>query len=265
MTEVVETQALTRRFGSVTAVDRLTVRIPGGAIFGLLGPKGAGKSTTIKMLTTLLRPTSGSARVVGCDVVSEAHLVRRHIGYVPQLLSADGALTGYENLVISAQLYGLPRTVRERRIREALDFMGLGLAADALVSSYSGGMVRRLEIAQSMLHRPEVLFLDEPTVGLDPVARRAVWAYIQELRRRFETSVVLTTHDMAEADEVCDTVAIMHQGRVAIAGPPAVLKAAVGLNATLDDVFARHTGATIAGGGSFRDALRTRRTAQRLG
>ncbi|MBE3576216.1 MAG: ATP-binding cassette domain-containing protein [Limnochordales bacterium] len=261
----IETFGLTRRFGSLVAVDNLTLSVRAGSIFGLLGPNGAGKSTTIKMLTTLLPPSEGSARVAGCDVVREAREVRRRIGYVPQLLSADGALTGYENLLIFAKLYGVPRAEREERIWQALELMGLKEAAHMLVRQYSGGMIRRLEIAQAVLHRPSVLFMDEPTVGLDPVARRAVWEHVRELRRRSGVTVLITTHYMEEADELCDEVAIVHLGRVAAVGTPTALKAAVGPEASLDDVFVHYTGSSIETGGSFRDALRTRRTVRRLG
>ncbi|HTO49967.1 MAG TPA: ATP-binding cassette domain-containing protein, partial [Burkholderiales bacterium] len=158
----VETSGLTRRFGLLAAVDGLTIAVAGRTIFGLLGTNGAGKTTVIKMLTTLLPPTAGTATVAGFDIVREASAVRRHIGYVSQLVSADGELTGRENLLISAKLYGIAGRERGRRIDQALEFMGLGDAADRLVGRYSGGMIRRLEIAQSMLHRPAVLFLDEP-------------------------------------------------------------------------------------------------------
>jgi len=180
---VLETENLTRRFGMLTAVDRLTISVDSGEIFGLLGPNGAGKTTAIKMLTTLLPPTSGNARVAGFDIVHHAGEVRRMIGYVPQLVSADGQLSGYENLLIFAKLYDLPRSERESRVREALEFMGLTEVGDKLVRNYSGGMIRRLEIVQSMLHRPSILFLDESTVGLDPVARKGVWDHIQRLCR----------------------------------------------------------------------------------
>ena len=172
---ILETMALTRCFDGHTAVDALTIAVEAAEVFGLLGPNGAGKTTTIKMLTTLLPPTSGTASVAGFDIVRQAREVRRVIGYVPQLVSADGSLSGYENLLIFAKLYDIPRRERNSRIGEALDLVGLAGAADRMVREYSGGMIRRLEIAQSMLHRPRVLFLDEPTVGLDPVARRAVW------------------------------------------------------------------------------------------
>nr|PZN44649.1 MAG: multidrug ABC transporter ATP-binding protein [Bacillota bacterium] len=259
------TVGLTRRFGTFTAVDGLDLTVPAGSIFGLLGPNGAGKSTTIKMLTTLLPPTGGTARVAGFDVVREPTQVRRRIGYVPQLVSADGSLTAYENLMVMAKIYGVPRAERRDRVLQVLEFMGLRDVAHTLVSRFSGGMVRRLEIAQSMLHRPAVLFLDEPTVGLDPVARRSVWEHVQRLRRDYGTTILVTTHYMDEADQLCDWVAIMHRGRVVTVGTPAELKAAVGPDATLDDVFAHFTGSSIAEGGSYRDAVRARRVARRLG
>src|SRR5579863_5123471 len=224
----VETFGLTRRYGTVTAVSELTLNVPAGSIFGLLGPNGAGKTTTIKMLTTMLAPSGGTARVAGYDVVGQPLEVRNSIGYVSQMVSADGALTGYENLLLFARLYGIPRGQRRERILEALKFMSLGESANVLVRKYSGGMIRRLEIAQSMLHRPVVLFLDEPTVGLDPVARRAVWEHLRELRDQFGTTILMTTHDMEEADELCETVAIMHRSRAVAVGAPLALKAQVG-------------------------------------
>lgn len=261
----VETRALTRRFESLVAVNQLTFSFARGSIFGLLGPNGAGKSTLIKMLTTLLPPSEGTALVAGFDIVREPREVRRRIGYVSQMLSADGDLTGYENLLISAKLYGIPRSQRAARIAEALDFMDLSNAAHKMVKHYSGGMIRRLEIAQSMLHGPGVLFLDEPTVGLDPFAKQAVWKHIRELRREFNATILMTTHDMQEADELCDTVAFMHEGTLATIGSPADLKAALGPEATLGDVFIHFTGAAISEGGDLRDVARTRRTSQRLG
>lgn len=261
----IKTVALTRRFGGLTAVDHLDLQIPSGGIFGLLGSNGAGKSTTIKMLTTLLPPTSGTAEVDGFDIVKEPAKVRGRIGYVPQLLSADGALTGNENLMLSAALYGLPRGERHARIGEALTFMGLTGSAAKLVKTYSGGMIRRLELAQAMLHRPAILFLDEPTIGLDPVARHAVWDRLQDLRRDYGMTVLITTHDMEEAEALCDTLAIMHGGRIAVVGPPAELRASLGAAATMNDVFARYAGGDISEGGNFRDAAQTRMTARRLG
>jgi ABC-2 type transport system ATP-binding protein len=262
---MVEVRALTRRFGPVLAVERLTLDVPAASIFGLLGPNGAGKSTTIKMLATLLPPSEGSARVAGFDIIRRPVPVRRRIGYVPQLLSADGSLSGEENLVLTAKLYGIPRAERAERIQRALEFLGLTEARGTLVRHYSGGMIRRLEIAQAMLHRPAVLFLDEPTVGLDPVARRAVWEHVRALRGELGTTILLTTHYMEEADELCDQVAIMDQGRVAAVGAPAALKAATGPAATLEEVFVRQVGHDLEAGGGYTDAVRTRRTARRLG
>jgi len=262
---VIETSDLCRSFGPVLAVDRLKLVVRRGVIFGLLGPNGAGKSTTIKMLTTLLPPTSGSARVAGWRVVEDAAEVRRHIGYVPQMLSADGGLTGRENLVLSAKLYRIPLSRRRTRINEALAFMDLESAAGHLVRTYSGGMIRRLEVAQAMLHEPEVLFLDEPTIGLDPVARHAVWARLLDLKRRYAVTILLTTHDMEEADSLCDDLAIMHQGAVVLQGPPAALKATLGQAATLDDVFIHAVGGAIEEGGTYRDVRRLRGTLRRLG
>jgi ABC-2 type transport system ATP-binding protein len=261
----IETFGLTRRFGDLIAANHVTLHVPYGAIFGLLGPNGAGKTTTIKMLTTMLDPSEGSASVAGFDIVKAPAKVRRMIGYVPQMLSADGGLTGWENLDLSAKLYGIPRAERKRRIEDALHFMGLTDFGRKLVKTYSGGMIRRLEIAQAMLHRPVVLFLDEPTIGLDPVARRSVWERLLELRRNFQMTVLITTHGMDEADELCDQLAIMHLGKVAAVGTPAELKASVGPEATLDDVFVHYSGGIIQEEGNYRDVRATRRTVSRLG
>ncbi len=263
---VLTTDALTRRYGELTAVDALDLALRPGEAFGLLGPNGAGKTTVIKMLTTLLPPTSGSARVAGFDVVRQPARVRRVIGYVPQLLSADGALTARENLQMFARLYDIPRDGRAERIRDALAFMDLEGVQDRLVKTYSGGMIRRLEIAQSMLHRPRVLFLDEPTVGLDPMARHAVWDRIAQLRAGYGTTILLTTHYMDEAEHLCDRVAFMHLGKVTAIGTPAELKQSIGGDgATLDDVFEHYTGGTLDDGGTYGDTVRTRRNARRLG
>jgi ABC-2 type transport system ATP-binding protein len=279
---IVETESLTRRFGDLTAVDDFSLTVDAGETFGLLGPNGAGKTTVIKMLTTLLPVTEGTARVAGFDIQKRPNEVRRSIGYVPQILSADGTLTGYENLLVFARLYDIPAAERLPRIREALKVMGLVDAADRLVRTYSGGMIRRLEIAQSMIHRPRLLFLDEPTVGLDPLARNAVWDYIRRLRTEFGMTIFLTTHYMEEAEELCDRVAIMHLGRIAALGTPKALEekvaAEVGPNGhehshitvnengiTLNDVFAHYTGGELDSGGNYRDTSRVRRTARRLG
>src|ERR1700719_1445577 len=262
---VIDVQSLTRRYGALVAVDHLKFSVSSGGTFGLLGPNGAGKSTLIKMLTTLLPPSEGTAKIAECDLIQHPEAVRRKIGYVSQMLSADGDLTGYENLLISAKLYGMPRSERARRIAQALEFMELAHVGGKLVRQYSGGMIRRLEIAQSMLHRPSVLFLDEPSVGLDPSAKRAVWERISELRREFGTTILMTTHDMEEADRLCDVVAVMHRGVLAALDTPAALKAQVGTEASLDDVFIHFTGATISEGGDLKDVARTRITSQRMG
>ena len=212
---VLDIRALTRRFGSFTAVDSLTLSVASGEVFGLLGTNGAGKTTTIKMLVTLLPPTSGDASVAGFSITTRAVGVRRSIGYVPQAVSVDGSLTGFENLLIFAKLYDLPGPQQKSRILEALEFMGLSQEANRLVGQYSGGMVRRLEIALSTLHRPRVLFLDEPTVGLDPIARDTVWKHLVDLGKEYGTTLFLTTHYLEEAESHCGRIAIMHQGKIA--------------------------------------------------
>ncbi|MFL6213330.1 MAG: ATP-binding cassette domain-containing protein [Blastocatellia bacterium] len=263
---VLETAALTRKFSKLAAVDGLSITVERGEAFGLLGPNGAGKTTLIKMLTTLLPPTSGSARVAGLDIVADASRVRRLIGYVPQAISVDGSLSGYENLLIFSRLYDIPRRERESRINEALQLVGLTDAADKLVRQYSGGMIRRLEVAQSTLHRPLLLFLDEPTVGLDPLARQAVWDHIKQLRSDYGSTIFLTTHDMEEAEQLCSRVAIMHLGKMVICDTPDCLKASIGKPAaTLGDVFIHYAGDSLESGSSYRETSRGRRRARRLG
>ena len=234
---VVETQNLTRRFGQLVALSDVSFTVDPGEIFGLIGPNGAGKSTLIKILTTMLPPSSGRARVAGFDVLDAPEQVRRRIGYVLQLLSSDRELTGYENLLLSARLYLIPRSERARRIDEALDMMRLGDARHRLVRDYSGGMLRRLEIAQSMLHRPAILFMDEPTVGLDPGGRHTVWQHVRALNRDLGSAIVLTTHYMDEADELCHRVAIIQNGKLRAVGTPGELKAQYAPGASLDDVY----------------------------
>ena len=261
----IEMRALTKTFGTTCALNHLDLTIPQQCIFGLLGPNGAGKSTAIKILTTLLDATSGSASVAGFDVASKPVEVRRRIGYVPQMLSADGALTATENLMLSAGLYGLRGAERDARMHEALVFSGLESMSENLVKTYSGGMIRRLEIAQATMHRPEVLFLDEPTIGLDPVARRTVWDRLLELKASTGMTILITTHDMEEADYLCEHLAILHQGRLAVVGRPGDLKTHIGPDATLSDVFVAYSGAVIEQGGHYRDIREARATAQRLG
>ena len=265
-TPVVEIEKLSRRFGTFTAIDSLTLVANAGEVFGLLGSNGAGKSTTIKMLTTLLPPSSGEARVGGFSITTQPVEVRRAIGYVPQAVSVDGSLTGYENLLIFAKLYDIPRSEQQARIREQLTFVDLSADAGRLVSQYSGGMVRRLEIAQATLHRPRVLFLDEPTVGLDPIARDAVWKHLIDLRDQYGTTLFLTTHYLEDAEAHCDRIAIMHMGKLAALGTLKELEASLGTGShTLDEVFVHYAGATLDSGGNFRAVSAERTTEQRLG
>jgi ABC-2 type transport system ATP-binding protein len=263
---IVETEALTRRFGRFVAVDTLTMAVEAGEVFALLGANGAGKTVTLKMLTTLLPPTSGTARVAGYDIVRQAGHVRRVIGYVPQMVSVDGALTGYENMLIAAKLHDIPRAERQARIQDMCALLGLTDVAQKLVRAYSGGMIRRLEIGQAMLHHPRVLFLDEPTIGLDPLARQIVWERLEHLRAHDGTTIIFTTHLMEEVDQQCSRVAILHRGTIAALGTPAALKATLGGDeTTLDDVFVHYAGGVVEEGGEYREITRTRRTAQRLG
>jgi ABC-2 type transport system ATP-binding protein len=259
---IIETRRLTRRFGAFVAVNAVDLRVDRGEIFGLIGPNGAGKSTLIKMLTTLLPPSSGTARVAGFDIQSEPEKVRAHIGYVPQLVSVDGSLTAWENLLLSARLYLIARGERSSRIERALAMVGLKDSSQRLVQTFSGGMVRRLEIAQAMLHEPPLLFMDEPTVGLDPVARHSVWDHIRDIRNRLGTTILLTTHLMDEIDALCGRVGVLHQGRLARVGTPQQLKSEVAPGATMDDVFAHITGTSLSEEGSLSDVREARRSAQ---
>jgi ABC-2 type transport system ATP-binding protein len=225
---MIEVKNLTKRFGPYTAVDDVSFQVGKGEIFGLLGPNGAGKTTTIRCLLTLIKPSSGEARISGIDVLGNPQQVRQLCGYVPQDVSVDGDLTGYENLLLYAKLYYVPSAVRKKRIQEALEFMELTDRANSLVKTYSGGMMRRLEIGQVLVNQPQVLFLDEPSIGLDPVAKRVIWDYVIRLRDEFDTTILLTTHDMLEADELCDRIAIMNLGKIAVTGSPEQLKARLG-------------------------------------
>ena len=266
MAAIIEVDHLVKRFGDHYAVNDVSFAVEQGEIFGLLGPNGAGKSTTIKMLTTLLTITAGHARVNGFDVERQTTAVRLSIGYVPQALSADGNLTGYENLLIFAKLYDLPRNTRKKRVDQVLAYVGLADVSNQLVRTYSGGMIRRLEVAQSLLHQPRVLFLDEPTVGLDPVARQAIWDHLLQLKSENDMTIFLTTHSMEEADSLCTRVGIMHRGVIAAIGTPSDLKATVGgASPTLNDVFVYYAGDALESGGSYRETSRARRTARRLG
>ncbi len=265
----VDVRQISRRFKDVLAVDGVSFDIPSGEIFGLLGPNGAGKTTTIRILVTLLPPDSGQASVFGLDVVKQTMPVRRLIGYVPQQLSADGSLTGWENVMLFARLYDLPRRRRKEAVANALELMGLAESRDRLVGNYSGGMVRRLELAQALINRPRLLVLDEPTIGLDPIARAEVWERVQTLRHEIGTTILMTTHYMEEAEQLCDRVALMHRGRIRASGSPSELKQALGPHATLEDVFRHFAGEQLEeegrGGGGLKDVRATRRTARRVG
>jgi ABC-2 type transport system ATP-binding protein len=224
---VVSVRGLVKRYGDVEAVAGIDFDVMPGETFGFLGPNGAGKSTTINMLCTLVTPTGGSATVAGHDVVARRHQVRRNIGLVFQDTTLDSYLTAERNLLFHAELYGVPKAVVGDRIRQVLDMVGLWERRGSLVRTFSGGMQRRLEIARGLLHSPRVLFLDEPTVGLDPQTRSSIWDYINELKRREDITIFLTTHYMDEAEH-CDRIAIIDNGRIVVLDSPDVLKASVG-------------------------------------
>ncbi len=218
---------LVKRYGEIEAVRGIAFEVRAGEIFGFLGPNGAGKSTTINMLCTLVRPSAGAARVAGHDVVSERDEVRRNIGLVFQDTTLDGYLTAEQNLRLHAELYGMPREAVGERMRQVMEMVGLWERRTSLVNTFSGGMKRRLEIARGLLHSPRVLFLDEPTVGLDPQTRSSIWSYIRELKETEDITIFLTTHYMDEA-EYCERIAIMDQGRIIVLDTPEALKAQVG-------------------------------------
>ena len=223
----IRVEGLQKRFGDVEAVRGVDFEVRAGETFGFLGPNGAGKSTTINMLCTLLRPTAGRAEVAGCDVVAQRDEVRREIGLVFQDMTLDTYLTAAQNLRFHGQLYGVPADELEPRMRQVLELVGLWDRRDRDVSTYSGGMKRRLEIARGLLHSPRVLFLDEPTVGLDPQTRASIWEYLDQLRRQEHLTIFLTTHYLDEAEH-CDRIAIMDVGQIVALDTPQALKAAIG-------------------------------------
>jgi ABC-2 type transport system ATP-binding protein len=223
----IQAHELTKQFGSFTAVDHVSFEVHRGELFGLLGPNGAGKTTLTRMLTTLITPTSGEATVAGEDVTHAPARVRERIGVIPQALTSDLDLTGWENVDIYGQFYGLGRRVRHERAAHLLELVGLRERANDLVATYSGGMRRRLEIARGLIHSPEVLFLDEPTIGLDPQSRRVVWDMIERLRTETHLTISLTTHYMEEAEILCDRLAIVDGGKIIAIGTPGELKAMV--------------------------------------
>ncbi|MEU1595864.1 ATP-binding cassette domain-containing protein [Streptomyces sp. NPDC005708] len=260
-------------FGETTAVDGLDLSVGDGEVFGLLGPNGAGKTTAIRCLTTLLPVPAGMVRVFGHDVTRERMDVRRLLGYVPQQLSADSGLTGRENVALFARVFDVSRRERTRRVEQALAAVDLTAAADRLAKTYSGGMVRRLELAQALVSAPRLLILDEPTIGLDPIARTNVWDHINAVRAATGMTVLVTTHYMDEADQYCDRVALMHRGRVRALGTPDELRSGLrerlgtdGPLPTLEDVFRDVAGSGLDDqSGDFRDVRSTRRTASRVG
>jgi ABC-2 type transport system ATP-binding protein len=221
---MIEVNDLTKKFGSLVAVDKLNFAVQPGEVFGLLGPNGAGKTTTLSILCTILKPTSGTAIINGFDVTKHPSQVRRSIGIVFQEPSIDDRLTGRENLEMHANLYGVPRSEQRKRIEELLRLVELEDRANSLMKTYSGGMRRRLEIARGLIHHPKVLFLDEPTLGLDPQTREHIWSYITELSNRENITMILTTHYMEEADKLCDRIAIIDYGKIIALDEPGRLK-----------------------------------------
>jgi ABC-2 type transport system ATP-binding protein len=234
----IEVDGLTKRFGDFVAVDQVRFNVEDGEIFGLLGPNGAGKTTLIRMLTTLTPPTDGSARVAGHDVRKDADGVRNAIGVIPQALTSDPELTAEENLVLHAKLYGVPAEKRETLVRELLESVDLTRFGKTLVGTFSGGMRRRLEIARGLVHSPKILFLDEPTTGLDPVSRTNVWEMIDKLQDQSHLTILLTTHYMDEADKLCDRIAIVDHGKLAALDTPTKLKDSIPGNDVVEAEFA---------------------------
>ena len=222
--KAVEVSGLTKRFGSFTAVDNVSFDVPDGEMFGYLGPNGAGKTTLMRMLTTLIIPTEGSAKIAGFDVVTNPADVRRQIGVISQAMTSDLDLTGYENLDIYGRFYGVPARERKERIKYLLDMVGLSSRASELVAAYSGGMRRRLEVARGLVHKPKILFLDEPSSGLDPQSRRVMWDLLRQIRQESSTTMFLTTHYMEEADTLCSRIAIIDAGKMIVLGSPSQLK-----------------------------------------
>lgn len=230
---IIEVVNLTKKYGELVAVNNVSFEVKEGEIFGLLGPNGAGKTTLISMLCTILRPTSGTAKVNGFDIVKEEDKVRKSIGIVFQDPSLDNRLTGMENIELHASLYGIPKDERKKRIKEVLELVGLEDKANILVRNYSGGMKRRLEIARALIHYPKVLFLDEPTIGLDPQTRVNIWEYIVKLAKREKITIFLTTHYMEEADFLCNRVAIIDEGKIIAIDSPENLKRKIGGDALI--------------------------------
>jgi ABC-2 type transport system ATP-binding protein len=263
----IDCRNLVHRYGHFTAVDDFSLQVPIGETMGLLGPNGAGKTTVVRVLTTLTPVQHGEVTIFGLNSRRQTMDIRHNIGYVPQQLSIESALTGRQNVDLFARLYDVPRSERARRVGEAIEAMHLSDVADEAAGTYSGGMVRRLELAQALVNRPSLLILDEPTVGLDPIARDGVWAQVQRMQQDFGMTVLLTTHYMQEADALCDRVALMHHGRLQAVGSPAELKRTVSPQASLEDVFRHYAGTDLdedASQAGFRAIRSTRRTARRV-
>ena len=266
-TKAIACTNLVYAFGETRAVDGIDLDVDAGAVYGLLGPNGAGKTTAIRAITTLLPVPQGMVSVFGHDVATDRMGVRRMLGYVPQQLSADSGLTGRENVALFARLFDIPRKERAERVAAALDAVGLLDAADRMAGTYSGGMVRRLELAQALVSSPRLLILDEPTIGLDPIARASVWERIDEIREATGMTVFVTTHYMDEADQYCDRISLMHRGTVRATGSPPELKASLPSGSgTLEDVFRHYTGDTLdePTSGEFRNVRATRSAAARV-
>ncbi|MEU6374847.1 ATP-binding cassette domain-containing protein [Streptomyces sp. NPDC046909] len=270
--DAVSCTGLTYAFGDTRAVDGLDLTVTEGEVFGLLGPNGAGKTTAIRCMTTLLPVPSGMVRVFGHDAAGDRMAVRRLLGYVPQQLSADQGLTGRENVALFARVFDVSRRERGARVAQALAAVDLTEAADRLAKTYSGGMVRRLELAQALVSAPRLLILDEPTIGLDPIARTGVWEHINAVREATGMTVLVTTHYMDEADQYCDRVGLMHRGRIRALGTPGELRQGLAERRntqtlpTLEDVFRDIAGSGLDDqSGDFRDVRSTRRTAGRVG
>jgi ABC-2 type transport system ATP-binding protein len=266
MESVIKVEGLAKSFKEVKAVKGISFEVSKGECFALLGPNGAGKSTTIKMLITLLAPDAGEAWVNGFSLKEPAR-IRESIGYVPQSLSVDGALTGWENLEIFGKLYAMDHRELKERIPRILSLMDLTESAHRPVAHYSGGMVRRLEVGQAILHHPAVIFLDEPTMGLDPVARKALWKHIRGLQKEYGMTLFLTTHYMDEAQELCDRIAIMNKGSIVVLGTLRELRKKARMpHADMDELFVHFVGHIEPDEqGNLRDVKRTRRIARRLG
>ena len=237
MSNAIEVDHLVKKFGDLVAVNDISFNVAQGEIFGLLGPNGAGKTTLIRMMTTLTPPTSGTARIAGHDVTKDADGVRHVIGVIPQAFTSDPELTARENMVVHAKLYGVPPKQRDKLVDDLLESVNLTKFRDALVGTFSGGMRRRIEIARGLVHSPSVLFLDEPTTGLDPVSRTNVWEMIRMLRQKSELTILLTTHYMDEADKLCERIAIVDHGKLAALDTPTRLKDSVAGNDTVEAEF----------------------------